>query len=78
MKTYVDVIILNSKEGKIKPLAILWHNGIKYSIDKISQITRAASTISGGTGIRYTCTIQGQSLYLYHEEDRWFMEKKEY
>ena len=35
MKTYVDVIVLNSKDGKLKPLAILWHNGIKYSIDKI-------------------------------------------
>ena len=78
MKTYVDVILLNSKDGKLKPLAILWHNGIKYSIDKIIQITRAASTISGGTGIRYTCFIQGHSRYLYLEDDRWFIEKKEF
>lgn len=77
MKLYVDVIVLNTKEGQIKPLMIVWQNGVKYAIDKISQVTKAASTIAGGTGIRYTCQIQGQQRYLFLEEDRWFIEKKE-
>lgn len=77
MKIYVDVITLNTKEGKIKPLAIVWANGVKYTIDKVTQITKAASTIAGGTGLRFTCFIQGQSRYLFLEEDRWFIEKKE-
>lgn len=77
MKIYVDVILLNTKEGKLKPLAIVWANGVKYTIDKVTQITRAASTVAGGTGLRFTCYIQGQSRYLFMEEDRWFIEKKE-
>lgn len=77
MKLYVDVIVLNTKEGQIKPLMIVWQNGVKYAIDKISQVTKAASTIAGGTGIRYTCQIQGQQRYLFLEEDKWFIEKKE-
>ncbi len=75
-KIYVDVILHHSKEGRIRPLAIVWANGVKYTIDKVTQITRAASTIAGGTGIRYTCWIQGQSRYLFLEEDRWFIENK--
>ena len=77
MKLYVDVIVLNTKEGQVKPLMIVWQNGVKYAIDKISQVTKAASTIAGGTGIRYTCSIQCQQRYLFLEEDRWFIEKKE-
>lgn len=77
MKLYVDVIVLNTKEGQIKPLMIVWQNGVKYAIDKISQVTKAASTIAGGSGIRYTCQIQGQQRYLFLEEDKWFIEKKE-
>jgi hypothetical protein len=77
MKHYVDVIVLNRKDGKIMPLALVWSNGVRYPIDKVSQVTRAASTLSGGTGIRYTCRIQNQERYLYFEEDRWFIERKE-
>lgn len=73
-KIYVDVILHHSKEGHIKPLAIVWANGVKYAIDRVTQITKAASTVAGGTGIRYTCYIQGQPRYLYLEEDRWFIE----
>ncbi len=77
MKQYIDVIVLNNKDGKITPLALIWSNGVRYSIDKVSQITRAASTLSGGAGIRYTCRIQNQERYLYFEEDRWFIERKD-
>ena len=75
-KAYVDVLVHYTKEGQLKPLVIIWANGVKYSIDKITQVTRAASTLAGGTGIRYTCYIQGQMRYLFLEEDRWFIESK--
>lgn len=75
-KAYVDVLVHHTKEGQLKPLVIIWVNGVKYSIDKITQVTRAASTLAGGTGIRYTCYIQGQIRYLFLEEDRWFIESK--
>ncbi|HAM62858.1 MAG: hypothetical protein A2Y20_00260 [Firmicutes bacterium GWF2_51_9] len=77
LKEYVDVVIYHRKDGQIKPLYIVWHNGVEYPIDKVMQITRAASLRAGGTGIRYTCLIQGSQRYLFLEEDRWFIEKKE-
>lgn len=75
-KEYVDVITYHKKDGQIKPLYIVWHNGVKYPIDRVTQITRAASYLAGGSGIRYTCYFQGQQRYLFLEEDRWFIEKK--
>jgi hypothetical protein len=77
LKEYVDVVTYHRKDGQIKPLYIVWNNGVKYEIDKVVQITRAASLRAGGTGIRYTCMIQGSQRYLFLEEDRWFIEKKE-
>ena len=77
LKEYVDVVTYHRKDGQIKPLYIVWNNGVKYDIDKVTQITRAASLKAGGTGIRYTCMIQGSQRYLFLEEDRWFIEKKE-
>jgi hypothetical protein len=77
LKEYVDVVTYHRKDGQVKPLYIVWNNGVKYEIDKVVQITRAASLRAGGTGIRYTCMIQGCQRYLFLEEDRWFIEKKE-
>ena len=51
MKTYVDVIVLNSKDGKLKPLAILWHNGIKYSIDR--DVTTSKIHIMGDFRLKF-------------------------
>ena len=75
MKTYVDVICKYSKNGNIMPLYIVWNNGQKYSIDKITQIIPAASLYSGGIGLRYTCCIGDQQRYLFLEEGKWFIEK---
>ncbi len=74
-KMYVDVIAHHHTDGKIKPLVIIWKNGVKYSIDKITQVMPAASLKTGGAGIRYTCFIQGARRYLFLDEDRWFIEK---
>jgi len=76
-KQYIQVVASFNKEGKITPLSVMGDNGLTYSIDKITQIINAASLKSGGAGIRYTCTIGGHVRYLYLEETRWFIEKKE-
>ncbi|MDI9541171.1 MAG: hypothetical protein QM204_06905 [Bacillota bacterium] len=75
MKQFVDVICLNQKTGQIRPLYILWENGIKYPIDKITQIIPAASLRSGGMGLRFTCKIGNNYRYLFLEEGKWFIEK---
>ena len=78
MKQYVDVICIYTKNGKIKPLYVVWEDGNKYPIDKITQIIPSASRSSGGMGIRYTCCFGKQQRYLYLEEGKWFIEKPDY
>lgn len=73
-KTYVSVIVQFSVEGKITPLSILWEDGREYEIDRILDVTRAASLKAGGQGMRYTCLIQGQRRYLFFDDVRWFVE----
>ncbi len=77
-KTYVDVILKNDKEGKIRPLSVIWEDGRAYEIDRLISKCRAASTKVGGVGIRYTVVISGKETYLFHEDDKWFVEAKVY
>lgn len=74
MRRYVDVVCLNEKSGKVKPLYIVWDDGKKYPIDKIIQIIPAASLKSGGIGLRYTCQIGLNFRYLFFCEGKWFVE----
>ena len=76
-KTYVSVVALYDQDGTITPIKIVWKDNIMYSIDKITQKTVAASLKSGGYGMRYTCMIHGHMRYLYLEETRRFIERKE-
>jgi len=76
-KHYIQVVAVFNKEGKVTPLSVIADNGLTYSVDKITQIVNAASLKSGGAGIRYTCHISGHVRYLYLEDTRWFIEKKE-
>lgn len=75
-KAYVSVTAKFEKDGSIIPRTILWENGIIYKIDKITNICLAASMKAGGSGIRYTCLINGNLTYLFLEKDRWFVEAK--
>ncbi|MGI5849021.1 MAG: hypothetical protein ACOX8Q_02970 [Christensenellales bacterium] len=76
-KVYVKVEALFYPDGRLEPLAFWWENGRRYTIDRIVDICRAASLKAGGTGIRYTCLIRGNQTFLFFEEDRWFIERKE-
>lgn len=76
-KVFVPVVAYYDIEGNITPLKIVWTNNILYSIDKITQKIPAASLKSGGYGMRYTCMIHGHVRYLYLEETRWFIEKRD-
>ncbi len=75
-KVYVDVILKNKKEGIIRPLSITWEDGMTYDVDRVKHICKAASTKVGGCGTRYTVVIEGKETYLFHEDDRWFVEAK--
>lgn len=75
-KLLVDVVCVHYKSGHIKPIQIVWENGIHYNVDKVLKIEQRASLKSGGSGLRYTCLIHGQQRYLYLQDDNsWFIEK---
>ncbi len=77
-KVYVEVNAKFEKDGNIIPQSILWEDGTVYTLDKITNICIAASLKAGGSGIRYTCIINGVQTYLFLEKDRWFVEAREY
>ena len=72
-KRYVDMIAMNTKDGELKPLAIIWGDGRKYEVDKVYSTERRASRV-GGCGIRYDCRICGVRRNLFFERNRWFIE----
>ena len=65
------------KNEVLKPVAVLWDNGIKYEIDEVLQIRNKASSV-GGCGLCYgECVIQGQKRDLYFERTPlWFWKYK--
>lgn len=76
-KTYVDVCASFSPEGVLTPLCIIWKDGHRYEIDRVLRAERAASMRAGGSGIRFTCMVQGRQVHLFYEENyRWFVEAK--
>jgi len=61
-------------DGKMKPLALVWTDGKKYEVDKVTDARQAPSLKGGGLGIRYTVRIRGKEVYLFDDEGRWFVE----
>lgn len=76
-KVYVKVAATFSPAGQLRPIAFWWEDNRRYIIDDITDICRAASLKAGGTGIRYTCMVRGRKIYLFFEEDRWFIERRQ-
>ncbi len=74
-KKYVDVILRNDAEGNIRPLTIILDDK-EYEITRVKNKCRAASTKVGGCGMRYTIVVYGKESFLFHEEDRWFIEMR--
>ena len=70
----VEVIAKFDTAGGITPLMIVWEDGRKLPIDRVTDVRRAASLKAGGVGLRYTVVIYGKQRYLYYEEPLWFVE----
>ena len=75
-KVYVTVEAVFKPDGRLMPTAFVWENGIRYEIDRVTNVCRAASLKASGIGLRYTCLVRTREVYLYYEEDRWFMERR--
>jgi len=52
-KVYVDVIVKYTKEGQKLPLTVIWKDGRRFEVDRVLDISRAASLKVGGQGFRY-------------------------
>ena len=77
-KVYVTVTLLVTPEGDKRPLSITFENGAVYEIDRLCERRRAHATKVGGTGIRYTVIINNQRTYIFEDEDKWYVEAKNF
>ncbi len=75
-KTYVRVRAEFDTDGNVIPTQIIWKDERVFSIDRVLDVRRCASTKAGGVGTRYTVRIEGREKYLYYEDPRWFVEAK--
>lgn len=81
-KVYVSVLLWTDTEGNSTPFRIRFeddsvYGNAVYNIDRVTDVRRAASTKVGGTGIRYTIIINGKEMYLFEDENRWFIEARD-
>ena len=73
-KVFVDAIVQFTKEGEKIPLEIVWKDGQRFEVDRVLDIRKAASLKAGGRGIRYKCRVRGKEIYLFLDDDKWFIE----
>ena len=85
MITHSSMIVYHRKNGAMMPRAVVWDDGVRYDIDRVTGMQPAASFKVGGQGDRYTVLINGRQTYLFfehsaeisgHKTGRWFVEKK--
>ena len=74
MRKNVNIIAKMQEDGIVIPLILLWENGKKYTIDKILDIRKKASTKGGGLGLRYTCRFGEEERYIWLDGYIWFVE----
>ena len=84
-KVYVPVVVGFDAQGRMRPLVILWEDGERYEIDRVTDVTPAPAQKAGGQGDRYTIWIGGRQSYLFFERratvqgcslGRWFVERR--
>ena len=82
-RIYVKIRADFDENGIMLPRLIIWEDGRKFPIDRVSDIRQAASMKSGGQGDRYTIILCGETRYLFFERSanskgniigRWFIE----
>ena len=61
------MIVKITKDGRIRPMKMVWEDGATYEIDRVLHITPAASLKVGGCGTRYTVMIEGKQRDIYDE-----------
>ena len=76
-KVFVKVLAEFDQQGRLWPRSIVWEDGRQYGVDRVLDVAPGVSLKAGGCGIRYTCRIEGRQVYLFQDENRWFMEGRD-
>lgn len=85
IKVYVAVKAGFDEYGRMIPQELVWEDGTRYTIDRVTDIRQAAAMRAGGQGDRYTVWIGGKQSYLFFERSanltgnvigRWFVERR--
>lgn len=74
-KEFVKVRADFMPDGRIIPLMFKTEDGQKTVIDHVTEIRPAPALKVGGQGMRYTCRIGQNYIYLFHDRDFWFLEE---
>ena len=86
-KVYIQVNADFNPDGVMIPTSLIWEDGSKFEIDKVTDIRQAAAMKAGGQGDRYTIRVNGRESYLFFERcpsltgnviGRWFVERRVY
>lgn len=64
-KVYVQVNVQFREDGIMLPREIIWEDGARYEIDRVTDIRQAAAMKAGGQGDRYTIMVHGMQRYLF-------------
>ena len=76
-KVYVNVTAEFTTDGRLLPKSFVWKDGRVYEIQRVTDVRRAASLKAGGSGMRYTCIVNGRESHLFYEDNNmWFMESR--
>lgn len=67
----IEMVVKYYKDGHYLPLYIVWEDGSKYKVDRITQTQEGASLKYGLQGMRFTCLIQNQYRYLFFDGTSW-------
>lgn len=74
-KIYVEVCAEHTLDGSIKPLSFRQEDDLSCRIDAVMDVREAPALKAGGQGTRYTCRVQDQVIYLFHDDVYWFIEE---
>ena len=74
LRKNVTVLVRMLDNGNIVPLELVLEDGRRFTIERVIDKRKTASTKGGGVGIRYTVRINNQERYLFLDEYTWFVE----
>lgn len=65
---WLDVTAEFTRDGLFLPKSFAWEDGVRYEIDRVKDVRRAASLKAGGVGQKYTCVVKGRDVHLFYEK----------